>query len=275
MHSQDKLNEAHRLVSDKNLPPFVTEDPFFKTIHGYVCACFGTQKLSIARSSFEYAINMNFEPEYRHLRVWFQAERSSGINDDWCLRIADFVLQGKRYEEREKMEMLSRKATSLFARAQERLHTDPSGALKDLHETLRLHLKAYRLYVLSNDMYAQTSMGYAKNTAFLLLNMLAKSPVPWESLDILEDPGRSPDIYLDPISAPIRETLQTILRNIHKPESAARTKQKIRLLIDIFAKNNNWLYLETRDSTISKLSEADAALNDRIVSLRIAVQRGS
>ncbi|WP_165410349.1 RNA-binding domain-containing protein [Rhizobium ruizarguesonis] len=267
-HQPDRANEAYRLVSDKNLPPFVTEDPFFKTIFGYVCTCFGQSRLPEVRAAFEYAFNMKFEPEYRYLRAWFHAERGSGVNDDWCLRISDFVLQGKRYEEREKMEMIGRKATSLYARAQERLITDSSDALKDLAEALRLHLRAYRLYCVAADIRAENSERYGRNTGFQLFNTLARSTVPWEFLEVLEGLARITDGYIDPLEDPVNEAIEHVLRNSLKLEALSRTRQRTRTVVDVLTNGSNWLSSSVKERVTSRLKRFDKELEERAKTLR-------
>lgn len=240
-HAADKVREAFRLVSDRTLPPFVTEDPFFRTVLGYASACFSPPRLSEVRDAFGYAFSMNFEPDYRYLRAWFAAEKNSGINDGWCIKIADRVLEGKRYSEPEKMEMTGRKATSLYARAQERLVTDPSDALKDLTEALRLHLRAYRLYCGAGDIRANTSERYARGTAFQLFNTYARSTVPWEYIDVIEIISQGRDIYLDPVEGPIREATETALKNTLKADAFARLRHRLRILADLAATPEFWL----------------------------------
>ncbi|HEY0144941.1 MAG TPA: hypothetical protein VGB93_02035, partial [Methylovirgula sp.] len=46
-HRPDKVAEANRIVEDKNLPPYVTEDPFFRTILGYVLCCKASIQLDV------------------------------------------------------------------------------------------------------------------------------------------------------------------------------------------------------------------------------------
>lgn len=267
-HHTDRANEAYRLVSDKNLPAFVTEDPFFKTVLGYVCVSFGQSRLSQARAAFEYAFNMKFEPEYRYLRAWFQAEKGSGVNDGWCLRISDFVLQGKRYEERDKMEMIGRRATSFYARAQERLITDPSDALKDLGEALRLHLRAYRLYCIAADIRAENSERYARGTAFQLFNTLARSTVPWEFIEVLDGLGQTTDGYLDPLEDPVMEAVDYTLRNSLKVDAISRTRQRVRNAADALANEGNWLSSSIRERVTGRLRRFEKELEDKAKALR-------
>ena len=127
-------------------------------------------------------------------------------------RVADIVLNGKRYEERDKMEMIGRKATSLYARAQERLQTDSADAMQDLIDSLRLHLRAYRLYSLAGDGRADISERYARSHAFQLLNILAKSPVAWQVLEVIEVIGNANDAFLDPLDDPISAAAEEMVK---------------------------------------------------------------
>jgi len=164
----EKVSEAKRLVFDSTLPHSVTEDPLFRVVRGYVRCCTQRPTLTEIREDFLYAISMKFEPDFKYLRAWDNAERGSGVHDGRRISIADFVLQGKRYSEDERLEMLGRKASSLYARAQDRLYTDTSDAMKDLQEALELHLRGFRLRCLSGDMRAEKSERYASNAAATL-----------------------------------------------------------------------------------------------------------
>jgi DNA polymerase III delta prime subunit len=269
-HGPDRAIDAYRMVTDKNLPPFVTEDPFFRSLLGYVMCCFEAPRLSQAREAFEFCFGMKFEPEYRYLRSWFGAEKNSGVNDGWCLRIADFVLEGKRYVEREKMEMIGRKATSLYARAQERLVTDPSDAFKDLTEALQLHLRAYRLYCAVGDIRAENSQRYARNTAFQLFNILARSSVAWELLDVIDTIARSTDVYIDPVEDPLMEAIENIIRNPLRAEAVSRTRQRLRGVLAALDNANLWMGISTKERVSKSLQAFDRRLDERLRSLRPA-----
>lgn len=253
-HSPDKIRDAYKLVSDKNLPPFVTEDPLFRVISGYVLTCKSSASLTDIRAAFQYALNMKLEPEYKYLLSWFNAEKNSGVNDGWSIKIADFILEGKRYTEHEKMEMIGRKATALYARAQERLITDPSDALKDLVSSLELHLRAYKLYYDASDIKAHNSARYARNTAYLLFGTLARSSVPWEFVDCIEKicTGKA-KIYIDPLEMPIYEALVTSAKNNQKKETRSRMSQRIRALLGPISSNGIWLSNTNKEKVISKL----------------------
>ena len=87
---------------------------------------------------------MKFEPDVGYLLAWFMAERNSGVFDQWCVKIADIVISGKSYNETEKIMMIARKASSIYARGRYRLTTDYVDGIRCIREALELHLKAFR-----------------------------------------------------------------------------------------------------------------------------------
>lgn len=262
-HSSDKLAEAYRLVADKNHPPFVTEDPLYKSVVGYVLSCFSSSKLTETREAFKYAFSMNFEPDYKYLRAWYNGEKKSGINDGWCISIADFVLNGKRYTETEKLEMLGRKGTSLFARARERLYTDTSDALTDLVEALRIHLRAFRLYCIAGDLRSENSEKYARGTAFQIFNIYMKEGRPWEVYQLIETIAKGRDAYLDPLVQPIQEVTENVQRSSFKADIVGRTRQRLSGVADTIAHKDCWLSLSTRDQIIKMLAAANHKLDPK------------
>jgi len=264
----EKVIDAIRIVSDRNLPPFVTEDPLFRTLLGYVHSCRSEPNFGSMREAFEYSISLKFEPDFKYLRSWFNAERNSGIHDGWCLRIADLVLDGKRYSEREKIEMIGRKATSLFSRGQERLHTASVDALKDMQEALRLHLRGFRLRVSVGDSWADASEKYARNTAFQLFGILAKSDVPWEFIDIVDSVAKGGEIYLDPIENPIEDATALVLRTAIRPDVIARTKQHFRGLSATLDVDKVWLSDFARERTLQAIKIAVERLDAKQRTMR-------
>ncbi|MCZ4346441.1 RNA-binding domain-containing protein [Devosia neptuniae] len=262
-HIQDKVQEAFRLVSDRNLPASVTEDPVYRSILGYVLCCFAQPRLTEAREAFNYALSMNLEPDFRYLKAWHNAEQSSGVNDGWSMRVADVVLEGKRYGERDKREMIGQKAKGLFARAQERTATDPTEAMKDFSEALRLHLRAFRLCVLSSDFAADIIERYARGTGFSLANMVSRSSTPWEFFDILDQLCRQKDIHLDPILDPIIYSLQEFLQRPHPPESSARMRNRLRGFAHTAASNELWLSRSVQEAVLKRIANVEAQIESR------------
>jgi hypothetical protein len=211
---------------------------------------------------------MKFEPDYAYLWVWFNVERRTGVLDGWCLKIADLVLDGKRYQEREKIEMLSRKATNLYTRGQERLHTESLDALKDLKEALRLHLRTFRLKQNAGDPRADVSKEYARNTAYYLSNTLVKSPVPWEFLEILTGVAEARDIYLDPLESPIIEAAKVYSRTLIRLDAIARTRSNIRNLLSKITDEKAWLDPNAYSRVRQSLKDLDLALERQQSALR-------
>lgn len=115
---------------------------------------------------------MKFEPDIDHLRKWFMAERLSGHGLDHCLRIAEFVYEGKRYDDESKIEFLSRKATLLFNRGRNDISYSPVQGIADVTEALKLHLNCFATNFESQTTKLDKSEEYARNTAFFLFTFL-------------------------------------------------------------------------------------------------------
>ena len=267
-HSAEKTIEAKRLVSDRTLPPYVTEDPFFRVVRGYVRCCSQSSSLSEIREDFDYARSMKFEPEFKYLRAWYNMEKESGIHDGRRIAIADLVLQGKRYTEPEKLEMLGRKATSLYARGQERLHTEPLDGLKDLTEALRLHLRGFRLHCLAGDIRAQTSERFARNTAFGLFNNLVRASSPWELFEHIEETARTKGVHLDPLEEPIRQATEILIQTPAKADVLNRIRQRLRSAVEYLKEDECWWDSSSQNRTLSCLFSFQRAVETRIASQR-------
>jgi hypothetical protein len=118
---------------------------------------------------------MKYEPEFGYLKSWFFAERDSGYGVDECVRIADFVSSGKRYSNRERLYLLSRKASCLYLRARDDLFNTPEKAISELHIALKTHLHCYEKYRETGDYEADKSEGFARNTAYFFFDFLLRS----------------------------------------------------------------------------------------------------
>ena len=129
-HLPEDAMKAWDVVNSSKLPPIVTEDPLFRSLYGYVASSCNPPRLSEARTAFEYAQQMKFEPDFRYLLAWFAAEKRSGVFDRRCEKIADIVISGKKYSEIEKIEMTSRKAASMYARGKDQIYTDYVDAIQ-------------------------------------------------------------------------------------------------------------------------------------------------
>jgi hypothetical protein len=256
-HSADRTLEAWRVVSDPKLPPLVTEDPLFRSLYGYVASACRPPRLAEAREGFLYAVQMNYEPEYRYLEAWYAAERQSGVVDKWCERCADIVLSGKGYNEGSKIAMISRKASSVFHRGREMLNTDPTDALQCYREALLLHLKAFRLNCIAGTRYAELSEKYARNTSLSFSHVTAKES-PWAIIELFRTLSDAKEVYLDPVEDAVAKFL-TLTTSIRREDVAARTRQRLKSLTE-FLRPELWLSSSVRQRIIENLKAADEVL---------------
>lgn len=239
-HARERVSEAYRIVTDKTLPHFVTEDPLFKTILGYVLCLTTPPRFTEAREAFGYAKSMKHEPDFGYLLAWYNAEKSSDQIESICINIADLVLQGKRYTEQEKISMIGRKANALFNRGKHRIFTDTTDAINDFKEASKLHLRAYKLYSDNGDQRTSNSYMYARNTIFFLLGKVSDPNRPWEIIDALTEIASSKDVYLDPIEGPISESFKNIRSVGHRSDVVARTRARLKLLSETLSNTARW-----------------------------------
>jgi hypothetical protein len=256
-HAADKALEAWRVVSDSKLPPLVTEDPLFRSLYGYVASACRPAHLAEAREAFSYAVQMNYEPEYRYLETWYAAERQSGVIDRWCERCADIVISGKKYDEENKIAMISRKASSIYIRGKEMFNTDSTDALQCFQEALVLHLRAFRLNCATGTRYVELSERYARNTMFALFNAIPKDS-PWRVIEVFKTLTDVKEVYLDPIEDVVVEFI-LVARSIRREDVAIKTRQRIKALIDLF-RPEQWLSNTVRQRAIGSLKTADEIL---------------
>lgn len=262
-HEDYKIQEAWRIVTDPTLKPAVTEDPVFKCAFGYVCVHLPKPRLTEAREAFNYATSMRHEPSFFELRSWYSAEKRSGMFDDWCERVANIVINGRSYSESDKIEMIARKATSIYARAKERLHTDPIDAQKDLYEALVLHLRAFRLNSLRGDTRAAISEEYARNTAWQWFQLALKTNQQGEFFDRLRQLLASKDVFFDPIETPAIETIERLERLPMAIETLQRFKAKTKGLPELMSHRDSWLDQNVSRRLVEAVRRFEEALGKR------------
>jgi hypothetical protein len=262
-HAEERALEAWRVVSERSLLPVITEDPLFRSLFGYVCVSLQNPKLTEAREAFSYAIDMRHEPDFKYLRPWFEAEKRSGSYDGWCERIADLVIEGKKYGETDKLSMISRKATNIYTRARERMYTEPLDAQKQMLEALSLHLKAFRLNCVAGDYRADVSETYARNTAFSLFALTVRTAEPWEIFDQTRQLLEQGDLFADPLENPLREAVAAILRSSQSAEVSNRIRARIRAALDAAGDRARWLDRESSNRVAELLKAAEKSLQQR------------
>lgn len=261
-HPPENSAEAWRVVNRSNLLPVVTENPLYRSLYGYVAASCSPPRLSEARDAFGYALQMKFEPDIRYLLAWFLAERNSGVFDEWCEKIADVVISGKSYTETEKIMMIARKASSIYARGRYRLTTDYVDGVQCIREALGLHLRAFRLNCLLGSTYANSSETFARNTIFTLFNALKDSP--WEQVDVIRSLSEAKDIYLDPIEDAVRELTAITMPTIKIEDVAQRTKQRLKGLPEVLARGELWLSTGSQKRVFELIRLGEKTLTEKL-----------
>lgn len=256
LRTADKIEEAYRLVSDK-FSPSVTESPHFKCVFGYVACCLPQPKLSEARDAFLYAIDMRVEPSFNHIRTWFNAEKGSGLHDDWCAKVADIVINGRSYTPGQKIQMISRKASSLYVKGKERIHTEQTDALGDLEQSLSLHLRSFKLYSEAGDPQIEIARQYAQNTAFFLFDFLSRSDAVTPLWDVVKRIVTQEKFWLDPLARPLLEALDTRRITIRRPEQLHRFRNILRSLHDSLGKRPRWQEEKLYSLVINALQAAE------------------
>lgn len=232
--SDENLRSALNIVRDAGLEERVTEDPVFRSLRGYVEAIQRRTDMASVRADFLYSIQMKHEPEIEELMAWFEAEKKSGTLEDQLFTVMDTVISGRRYSEDEKIGMISRKATTAYNFARQKIESDPEVAVKGFRQSLALHLRAFKLNALTASPMLSISEKYARNTSdqwFRLLSSLGK----WEPLSALGDLEKESDGYLDPVSDPFMAYLEKLARSAWFPAEKARVhNQAKRLLVQGF-----------------------------------------
>lgn len=261
-HDKSKAQQAWTALDQFSSNPKMTEDPVFKALLGYVASACTPPKFSDARSNFKYAFDMAYEPDFRYLVAWFNAERKSGSFDGYCEKIAEYVISGKKYSRRDKIEMTSRKGAHLYARGRDIQFTEPNEAMKCFAQAIALHLKAFRSNCLDANPYADHCERYAMVSAHSLFIMRSRSLSPWQLIDDFIDISKETELYLDPIEGPFLQSLNSTLKNPTKNETLHRMRQRLRTLSGT-TRADRWMSSETE----RKFDTALIAIDDTIQQL--------
>jgi hypothetical protein len=183
---------------------------------------------------------MRHEPEIEELMAWFSAEKESQSLGEDLFIIMDTVISGRRYSEEEKIGMLSRKGTTTYILARQKVHIDTEAALKTFRESLLLHLITFKLNAQSGSRMLDTSEKYARNTAQQWLQIIFEGNK-WEVLIALLDLERECEGYLDPIAEPFMSYFRKLLRSAWFPSEKARINSEARRLQSSIASSKKWM----------------------------------
>lgn len=254
--SEDSVGEAWRLVSDATLDASVVEDPLFKCYYGFACVRMNPPKLSEAREAFRFATKMSIEPPFKTLQAWAEAEKSSGVFDGWVDEISDIVTGGRSYTRKEKIEMISRKATNNYARARDRKFTDVEEAATLYELSLRLHLRAFKLSSDLVDPRASVSGKYAGNTAREWFTLVRPNDRPWEFVNQLWTLAKLPGVYLDPISRQAQLFVFNTTKGHLGAGEKSRLKNSLKGLSQALSHSDKWLDVSERDALVRSVDLA-------------------
>lgn len=248
-HSAESLKLAADLVRDSTLKPAITEDPVFRALKGYVEALQTRVDLREVRENFQYSLQMKHEPEYEELTAWYNAEKSSNIIGEHLFQIMDSVTSGRRYSEDQKIGMISRKATTAYHIAQQKLAGAPDEAQSLMRLSVLLHAKAFKQNILNGSPMADISEKYCRNTADQYFRMIS-SYGPWEpfeEMSLLQDETEG---YLDPVADAILIHIERSSRQSYSTPEKSRVKNKIRDFISAKFPKEKWL-----DTTLPPIIE--------------------
>ena len=215
---KDALKKALELISDSTLSPKITEDPRFNSLQAFVYANQRPPQLDDARNHFARAFVMNYEPDIEHVKAWYFAENNSGQGLEQCLKIADFVYQGKKYNDETKQEFLSRKASLLFNRGKGNIYFDTSRGLVDLESALALHLSSYENAYDSASPRLDKVEEYTRNSAYVLFQFLTSNQRLDDLVETILRIFDSNSAKLDPIEDPIARAIDSFL-HVHGARS--------------------------------------------------------
>jgi energy-coupling factor transporter ATP-binding protein EcfA2 len=248
-HSADNLKTALDLVRDSTLKPKITEDPVFRALKGYVEALQKRVDLHEVRDNFKYALQMGHEPQFEELTAWYNAEKSSNIVGEHLFQIMDAVTSGRKYTEDQKIGMISRKATTAYHIAQQKLDGAPDEAQSLMKLSVLLHSKTFKQNILNGSSMAETSEKYCRNTADQYFRVIS-SYGPWEPFNEMKLLQDETEGYLDPIAEAILLYVERASRKNYSKSEKSRIKNKIREFLSAGFTREKWL-----DTTLPPIIE--------------------
>ncbi len=211
-NNKEGMTQAWHAITDRALPPKITEDPRFLSLKAYVCLNQSPPNLEEARRLFSDAFAMRFEPDFSHLDAWFFAERDSGHGLNECIRIADFVSAGKKYTDEEKLRFLSLKAAVIYNRGKNEISYSPDTALKDIRDALVLNLACYRKTFDSGMPRVDITERHVTNTGYYLIDFLLLHGRHDTFFDTVIEISSEAGIKLDPLEDPLIRASHLIQR---------------------------------------------------------------
>jgi hypothetical protein len=146
----------------------------------------------------------------------------SGFGFDQCERIADFISNGKRYADLEKVEFMGRKATLLFLRARDLIFSEPEKAIEYFMNALQGHLFVNRRSDLMGGTSNSRSGEYARNTAYQLFDFLVLQNRYFDVfVSRIAEICAFKDVVLDPIESPLIPAIEIMERSRYSNKGEA------------------------------------------------------
>jgi len=223
----EMIVQAWRSVMDTTISPKIAEDPRFIALQGYVASRQHPPKISDSRRFFDLAISMKYEPDFDYMKSWFYAERNTGYGTDQCVKIADYVARGKKYSDKQKLYLQSRKATVLFTRAKNDRHNTPEKSVREIYDSLKTHMACFESYRAIGDYETEKSEEFSRNTAFFLFDFLISSNAFDDYFSTLKDLMSDENNILDVIAYPITLSLSRISQANMASSDAQRVRGKL------------------------------------------------
>jgi hypothetical protein len=183
---------------------------------------------------------MKFEPDIDHLKAWYFAERDSGHGLEQSLKIADFVCQGRKYDDEAKQTFLSRKATLLFNRGRENIHFDPTRGVADLEAAMCLHLTSYEKAFEAGDSRLDKIEEYARNSAYVLFQFLTMNQRYDDLIGSIVRVSESNISKFDPIEEPVEKAIESILQSRIARQDLQRFAGRLPNLIKRLNDRSKW-----------------------------------
>jgi hypothetical protein len=261
-HHEERLRAALSVVRDATLQERVTEDPIFRALKGYVEAIQLRPDMGKVREDFLYSIQMKHEPEFEELMAWFRAEKSCETLEKVLYDITDVVISGRKYSEDQKIGMLSRKATTAYNFAKQRIQDDPDVAARGFYDSLILHLRAYKQNAITGSPMLNVSAKYARNTADQLFRLLATRGA-WEPIAVLSELEKDCEGYLDPLAEPLLSYLDSLSGRAWFPADRSRLQNAARRTISKGFDKSKWVDTTLAPSISAKLSALAEVLRSR------------
>lgn len=264
----NRVAQAWSIVRQSTLAPKVTEDPIFRSLRGYVAAMLRPPRLTEAREDFDYATEMNYEPDFYRLKAWLFAEKVVEDLGDRVEHIANIVIDGKRYSRIEKAFMIQRKAGTLFFRGRDRMNTEPTDARKDIAEALKLQLKLFRINVDDGHHWSDATAEYARNTAYTLFDAVMRDRVPSEVVDEMRSIIALKDVYLDPAARPMAECIERLVKASMTPDLGNRARNRLKGFAQEVELGARWSEPAVGEMLVREIKRQEGALKERLASAR-------